>query len=184
MANASCTSWVCIVILILGHWLASLSDAFKRAVVLFTLKHFRNSLLESGEFRCQTTGLWFLSRRGVRHHYMIFKTFDLWIFYLWKTCVEDLFLSQTLSFSLKSHCVSLKREDGTYIEKLKNEQGEKMYIKESKALQSQREVEFQMRGRYLEITKIPRILAWKLCFDGKWILKSGFWNYWYFGGSG
>lgn len=45
-------------------------------------------------------------------------------------------LCQTLSFSLKSHCVSLKREDGTYIEKLKNEQGEKMYIKESKALQS------------------------------------------------
>lgn len=97
------------------------------------------------------------SRRGVRHHYMISRllTFE---FLPVKNMCGGFVLCQTLSFSLKSHCVSLKREDGTYIEKLKNEQGEKMYIKESKALQSQREVEFQMRGRLSEITKIPRIL--------------------------
>lgn len=81
--------------------------------------------------------MFFVSSRGwVRHHYMISRllTFE---FLPGKNMCGGFALCQTLNFSLKSHCVSLKREDVTYTEKLKNEEGQKTYIsKESKVLQS------------------------------------------------
>ena len=98
----------------------------------------------------------FVSSRGwVRHHYMISTLLTFEILPRKNMC-GGFALCQTLSFSLKSHCVSLKREDETYIEKLKNKQGQKTYIsRRAKHFKVRETLNFKGEEDYWRLPKFP-----------------------------